>query len=181
MMKKIAPLIILLLIPMLVIAQVKKRENLKEAGIQQEKTYTFQAAQLTLEAALEIANRAQTTARALKKEVTVTVLDASGQTIVLLRGNGVGPHNTEAARRKAYTSLSTKKASLLLTREARANPDSQNLANLPELLLLAGGQPLWHMGVVIGSVGIAGGGSPENDDAIAKSAAIPEAGILTNQ
>jgi uncharacterized protein GlcG (DUF336 family) len=181
MMKKLAPLIILMLMPMLVIAQVNKRGNLKDAGIQQEKTYTFQAAQLTLEAAVEIANRAKASARALEKEVTVAVLDASGQTMVLLRGDGVGPHNTEAARRKAYTSLSTKKASLLLAREARANPDSQNLANLPELLLLAGGHPLWHKGVIIGSVGVAGGGSPENDDAIAKSAQIPEANILTKQ
>ncbi|WP_240047097.1 heme-binding protein [Hymenobacter nivis] len=36
----------------------------------------------------------------------------------------MGPHNTEAARRKAYTALSTKPATLLLGRSARANPDT---------------------------------------------------------
>jgi uncharacterized protein GlcG (DUF336 family) len=84
----------------------------------------------------------------------------------------VGPHNTEAARRKAYTALSTKTATLLLGRTARATPDTQNLNTLPELLLLGGGVPLWHHG----GVGVAGGGSPENDDLLGR-AALPEADI----
>ena len=98
---------------------------------------------------------------------------------MITRGEEVGPHNTEAARRKAYTALSTKTATLLLSRNVRNNPDTQNLATLPELLLLAGGYPLWRNGQVIGSIGIAGGGSPENDDFIAKSGALPSAQINT--
>jgi uncharacterized protein GlcG (DUF336 family) len=83
----------------------------------------------------------------------------------------VGPHNTEAARRKVYTALSTKTATLLLGRTARATPDTQNLNPLPELLL-GGGVPLWHHG----GVGVASGGSPENDDLLGR-AALPEADI----
>jgi uncharacterized protein GlcG (DUF336 family) len=99
---------------------------------------------------------------------------------MLTRGETVGSHNTEAAQRKAYTALSTRTPTLLLSRNARSNPDSQNLATIPELLLLSGGYPLWHNGKVIGSIGIAGGGSPENDDLIAKSGAIATAQITTH-
>lgn len=99
---------------------------------------------------------------------------------MIRRGAGVGLHNTEAARRKAYTALAAKTPSLLLMRNARSNPDAQNLNTLPELLLLSGEIPFWYHGNVIGSIGIAGGGSAENDDFIAKSVSVLEAGITTN-
>ncbi|MBU4538141.1 MAG: heme-binding protein [Weeksellaceae bacterium] len=134
---------------------------------------------LTLDAAMELATRSIKKADALEKKVTVAVLDASGEIILLMRGDGVGPHNTEAARRKAYTALSTKTPTLLLMRNAAANPDTQNLNTLPELLLLSGGTPVWYKGNVIGSIGIAGGGSAENDDLIAKAASVPDLGIHT--
>lgn len=139
--------------------------------------YLAPTAQLTLRAALEMAERVRAKAATLNKQVAVAVVDASGQTILLSRGDGVGPHNTEAARRKAYTALSTKTATLPLSRNARANADTQNLNTLPELLLLSGGVPLLHNGQVIGGVGVAGGGSPENDDLLGRAAALPEAGI----
>ncbi|WP_276496217.1 heme-binding protein [Pontibacter litorisediminis] len=173
-------LLLLLLIPMLTRAQTGKQENnpQKVCASQEQAAYTVKTHQLTLEAALELTNRARAAAQTLNKEVSVAILDASGQVIMLTRGNGVGPHNTEAARRKAYTSLSTKTPTLVLARNAQANADTQNLANLPELLLLGGGYPIWYKGQVIGGIGVAGGGGPENDDTIAKSAAMEDAAIL---
>ncbi|GAA4311462.1 heme-binding protein [Nibribacter koreensis] len=134
--------------------------------------------QLTQEAALQMHRRVMAKATSLQKEITFAVVDASGQTILLIKGDGVGPHNTEAARRKAFTALSTKTSTLTLGRNARANPDTQNLAHLPELLLLGGGVPVWYQGKVIGAVGVAGGGGPEQDDLLAKAAALPEAGLI---
>ncbi|WP_116542688.1 heme-binding protein [Pontibacter virosus] len=173
-------LLILLFLPLLSSAQTSKPESHTPAGshYQAQPTYTAETQQLTLEAALELTNRAQAAAKSLNKEVSVAVLDASGQIIILARGNGVGPHNTEAARRKAYTALSTKTPTLQLARNASANPDTQNLANLPELLLLGGGCPIWYKGQVIGGIGIAGGGGPENDHNIATAAAVQNAAIL---
>ncbi|WP_161888304.1 heme-binding protein [Pontibacter russatus] len=173
-------LLLLLFIPMLSLAQNSKQERKKQnAGNYQVQTaYIADSHQLTLEAALELTNRARAAAKSLKKEVSIAILDASGQVIMMSRGNGVGPHNTEAARRKAYTSLSIKTPTLLLARNAKANADTQNLAHLPELLLLGGGCPIWYNGQVIGGIGVAGGGGPENDDAIAKAAAIQAAAIL---
>ena len=136
---------------------------------------------LTLEAALEITKRVTQTASAMNKNISLAILDASGTTILLTRGDQVGPHNTEASRRKAFTALSTKTPTLLLMRNAAANPDTNNLNSLPELLLLSGGVPIWFNGNIIGSIGVSGGGSPENDDLIAKAAAIPELGIITTK
>ena len=132
-----------------------------------------------MEAALEISKRVTDAATALNKKVSIAILDASGTTILLLRGEGVGPHNTEAARRKAFTSLSTKTATLALMRNATTSTDAQNLNTLPELLLLSGGAPIYYKDNVVGSIGVAGGGSAENDDLLAKSAQITEIGITT--
>lgn len=139
--------------------------------------YVKTVSNLTLDAAFDINKRVTKTAALLDKKVSIAILDASGTIILITRPDGVGPHNTEAARRKAYTALSTKTATLTLLRNAEKNPDTKNLNTLPELLLLSGGIPIWHNGNIIGSIGVAGGGSPENDDSIAKSAAITELGI----
>ena len=139
--------------------------------------YVKTVSNLTLDAAFDINKRVTKTAALLDKKVSIAILDASGTIILITRADGVGPHNTEAARRKAYTALSTKTATLALLRNAEKNPDTKNLNTLPELLLLSGGIPIWHNRNIIGSIGVAGGGSPENDDSIAKSAAITELGI----
>ena len=126
--------------------------------------------QLTLKAAYALTEIARNKASSLGKQVSIAILDQSGVTMLISRGDLVGPHNTEAARRKAYTALSTKTATLVLAREAKKDHDSENLAYLPELLLLGGGVPLWYNNKIIGSIGVAGGGGAENDDLIANFA-----------
>jgi uncharacterized protein GlcG (DUF336 family) len=137
--------------------------------------------QLTLKAAYALAEAARAKATAMGKQVSIAILDRSGVSIFISRGDGVGPHNTEAARRKAYTALSTKTGTLTLARNAKANRDSENLAFLPELLLLGGGVPLWHENIIVGSIGVAGGGSAENDDLITRSAVLPIADITVKK
>lgn len=75
--------------------------------------------------------------------------------------------------------LYKKTSTLDLLRNADLSKDAKNLNTLPELLLLSGGTPIFYKGFVIGSIGVAGGGSPENDEAIAKSCSIAEYGITT--
>lgn len=144
-------------------------------------SYVTSIDNLTQKAAFELVKRVNLFASSLNKEVSVAILDAFGSIIVLTSGDSVGPHNTEAARRKAYTSLSTKTATLQLLRNAEQNSDTKNLNSLPELLLLSGGSPIYYKGNIIGSIGVSGGGGPENDDLIAKSAAITEIGITTTK
>lgn len=136
-------------------------------------------AQLNFDIALQLVQKVKAAAKAAGKEVSVAIVDVAGQTILLAKGDGVGPHNTEAARRKAFTSASTKTATLKLGRDAKTNPDTQNLANLPELLLLGGGSPLYYKDQLIGAVGVAGGDGAEADDSFSKAATLPELNITT--
>ena len=168
--------LVLLLLPTVFFGQNKNAPTKAPLSIN---NYIKSVDNLTLDAALELNKRVTEAADALNKKVTIAILDASGTTILITRGDNVGPHNTEAARRKAYTALSTKTATLLLLRNAASNPDSQNLNSLPELLLLSGGAPIYYKGNIVGSIGVAGGGSAENDDLLAKAAQILEMGITT--
>lgn len=167
-------LLLLLFVTATCFGQVNPGKKIQKSPVEK---YIKSIDNLTLEAAYELTKRANETATSLDKKVTITILDVSGNILMTTRGENVGPHNTEASRRKAFTALSTKTATLALLRNAKSNPDTQNLNTLPELLLLSGGAPVWYNGNVIGSIGIAGGGSAENDDLIAKSASISEIGI----
>ena len=128
--------------------------------------------QLTLKAANLLAESARAYAKTLNKEVAIAVVDAGGNILLINRDNSTGPHNADAARLKAYTSLSTKTATLILGRNAKSNPDTENLASVSGLLLLGGGVPVFNGDKVIGAIGIAGGGGPEGDDNIAKYAVL---------
>lgn len=86
------------------------------------------------------------------------------------RADNVGPHNTLAAQRKAYTALSTKTPTRMLAEGARNNPDAANLNTLDELLLLGGGVPLKVGNDVIGAIGVAGAGGADMDEACASKA-----------
>ncbi|SJN51092.1 hypothetical protein FM120_28905 [Sphingobacterium faecium PCAi_F2.5] len=63
---------------------------------------------------------------------------------------------------------------MILAKNAQANPATENLAHLPELLLLGGGVPLYYQGNVIGAIGVSGGGGLENDDLVARAAQLLE-------
>ena len=65
--------------------------------------YVVKSGELNQEGALELAKQANLEAQKINKKVSVAVLNSSGVTILLLKGDSVGPHNTEASRRKAYT------------------------------------------------------------------------------
>lgn len=133
--------------------------------------YVEKSADLNQMGALKLAEQAKLEAQKLDKNVSVAVLNSSGVTILLLKGDNVGPHNTEASRRKAYTSVSTKTPSFELMEKAALDATAKNLNTLPELLLLGGGVPVFKDGQLVGSLGVSGGGGGENDHNIAKKAA----------
>ena len=135
-----------------------------------------QVSDLSLAAAQKLSAAAMAACKAKGKSIVVTVLDRGGNTVSVQRADGVGPHNTEASRRKAYTALSTKTDTQLLASNARANLDAANLTTLPELLLLGGGLPLTAKGQIVGAIGVAGGGGAPQDRACAQAAlaAVPE-------
>lgn len=98
------------------------------------------------------------------------VVDRGGHLVALQRDDNVGPHNTLAAQRKAFTALSTKTATGLLAEWSRSNPDAANLNTVAELLLLGGGVPLKVGDQVIGAIGVAGAGGAQFDEGCAQQA-----------
>lgn len=104
------------------------------------------------------------------RTAVVAVVDRGGNLVALRRDDNVGPHNTLAAQRKAYTALSSKTPTRLFGERARHNPDAVNLNTFDELLLLGGGVPLRVGDEVIGAIGVAGAGGAETDEACATQA-----------
>ena len=125
---------------------------------------------ISLAAANNLAAAAIASCRSIGREAVVAVVDRGGNLVALQRGDDVGPHNTVAAQRKAFTALSTKTGTTVLAERAASDPASRNLATLPELLLLGGGMPLNVDGETIGAIGVAGAGGAVNDDRCALAA-----------
>lgn len=142
--------------------------------------YVASTGDLNQEGALALAIKANAEAKKMDKNISIAVLNGSGVTLLLLKGDQVGPHNTEASRRKAYTALSTKTASYILMQNAELSKDAKNLNTMPELLLLGGGIPIWKDGYLVGSIGVSGAGGGENDHNIAIKA-VENLGFKTNK
>lgn len=125
---------------------------------------------ITLAVANDLVNAALAACHAQGKTAVVAVVDRGGNLVAVQRDDTVGPHNTLAAHRKAYTALSTKTPTGLLAERARTTPEAENLNTLDELLLLGGGVPLQVEGEVIGAIGVAGAGGAEFDEGCARTA-----------
>lgn len=123
--------------------------------------------EVSLAMANDLLNAALAACHADGRTSVAAIVDRGGNLIALQRDDNVGPHNTLAAQRKAYTALSTKTPTRLLAERARSTPDAENLNTLNELLLLGGGVPLLFEGQVIGAIGVAGAGGATFDEGCA--------------
>ena len=129
-----------------------------------------QRADVSLSLANQLLDATLATCHAQGRTAVAAVVDRGGNLVALQRDDNVGPHNTLAAQRKAFTSLSTKTSSRQLSENARNNPEAENLNTLDELLLLGGGVPLKVEDQVIGAIGVAGAGGAEIDEGCALTA-----------
>ena len=107
---------------------------------------------------------------AQKRSAVVVVIDRGGHLLSLQRDDSVGPHNTDAARKKAFTALSTKTSSRIFAENARNNPESSNLSMIDSLLLIGGGVPVKIGNEVIGAIGVGGAGGSAIDEGCALQA-----------
>ena len=130
----------------------------------------LQQANMSLALANQLINATLKACHADNRSAVVTVVDRGGNLIAVQRDDQVGPHNTEAAQRKAFTALSTKTPTRLLAERARTTPDSQNLATLDSLLLIGGGVPVFSGKDIIGAIGVGGAGGAAQDESCALQA-----------
>ena len=130
----------------------------------------LQQPNVSLALANELIGAALAACHADGRAAVAVVVDRGGNLVAVQRGDSVGPHNTEAAVRKAFTALSTKSPTRQLATNARANPDSHNLNTVDSLLLIGGGVPLKVGQDVIGAIAVGGAGGASNDEACALQA-----------
>lgn len=132
---------------------------------------------VSLQLANQLTGAAIAACRGIGQSAVVAVVDRGGNLVALQRGDDVGPHNTLAAQRKAFTALSTKTRTSLLAERAAADPTARNLTSVPELLLLGGGIPVTVGRDTIGAIGVAGAGGSMNDERCATQAIAQVAGL----
>lgn len=117
---------------------------------------------LSFPMALTIAQGALEDCKAKGYPVSVVVVDRDGVTMVVLRGDGAGPHTVENARRKAYTALTFKATSEDFAKAMENNPVRRQQATLPGVIGIPGGVPVKVGNDTIAGVGLSG--SPGVDE-----------------
>ncbi|MEU7254654.1 heme-binding protein [Streptomyces rimosus] len=108
---------------------------------------------------------------------SVTVLDAGGHLLGFRRDDTAVLISGETSTRKAYTALQLDAPTADLVDAVRPDGLFHTLPTALDrpLLFIAGGVPLHRDGRLIGAIGV-GGGAPEQDDRIARTA-IEAAGL----
>jgi uncharacterized protein GlcG (DUF336 family) len=127
---------------------------------------------LSLDAAREAATAALEQCRKNGHSVTVTVLNRSGRTKVVLHDEGAGPHTIENSFRKAYTTISFRGVpSGDFGRNQAKNPPPHPALFLSNVTSAEGALPIKAGNEVVGSIGVSG--APGGD----KDAVCAQAGI----
>jgi glc operon protein GlcG len=124
---------------------------------------------LTGEMAQKMVNAAFLTAKNQQLMVSVTVVDASGQTLAVLRDHRAGVHTIRASYKKAYTANSQKRETAVIAKGIADGSIPADVRYLDEnMLMLDGGVPIYIDGVVVGGIGV-GGAHGSEDVRIAKA------------
>ncbi|MBN6056512.1 heme-binding protein [Nonomuraea sp. RK-328] len=131
---------------------------------------------LSAGAALEIAEAAMREAVKQKQRVTVVIVDRSGATRLVVKGDGAGPQTEESARRKAFTAVSFGRTTGELGKGLAGGHPS--IADIPGTLFLAGGVPVASGGAPVAGIGVGGAPSGDIDEAIAQAGLKAVAGRL---
>jgi uncharacterized protein GlcG (DUF336 family) len=122
---------------------------------------------LSLGLAKAIAEAALAECKSKGFNTTVTVVDRSGQILVLMRDEKGTPQQLEMARRKAYTARMFKMSTLDFQKRT-TDPVYAAQRDISDILALGGGVPIQIGTEVIGGVASSGSSQPQ-DDACARA------------
>jgi len=124
---------------------------------------------LDLQLAMRAALRAVEVCNEAGYQAGASVVDRFGVEQVTLRNNMGGAHVGEAARRKAWTAASFNQPTSELEHQTASGAEA-SLGTLQGIVRLGGGLPiLTGSGELLGGIGVAGGGSTENEVICAKA------------
>ena len=125
---------------------------------------------LTLELAQKAAGAALEKCMADNQRVSVAVVDRSGATKVLLKGDGSGPHTVGSSTGKAFTSASMGRDTQGLANFMKDHRELDGLRDMdPRMVILAGGLPIKIGGALVGGIGVGGAPSGTIDEDCARA------------
>jgi len=95
---------------------------------------------------------------------SAVVVDADGETIVAMHGDGAPIHTMENARRKAYTAMTFKQTTAEYAKKlADPNSVAHQQVTLPNVIAIPGGVPIKVGNDVIGGIGLSGSPGVDED------------------
>ena len=125
---------------------------------------------LPLELAQKAANSAMAKCLADGQNVSVAVVDRSGNTRVLLKSDQSGPHTVGSSTGKAFTSASMGRPTSGLANFLKDHRELDGLRDMDSrLVILAGGLPIKIGDALIGGIGVGGAPSGMIDEACAQA------------
>jgi len=145
------------------------RHNDRPAAVQTVRTLNVDAASKAAQAALDAAEKEG-------QRVTVVVVDRSGSTRIVLKGDGAGPQSEESARMKAFTAVSWNAPTSALAQ--RVTGPGATMRDIPGTLFLAGAVPVAIDGTPIVGIGVAGAPGGDLDEKYAAEGLKAIAGSL---
>lgn len=136
------------------------------AQVLMEKNISMQLAMAAFKGAVEECKKSNS------NDISVAVVDRSGQVALLARANDASPHNLELARRKAYTARTFRSTSMSWRDRTANNSPNSPQRQLADVIALGGGVPIMMGDEAIGAVGVSGAnGGQMGDEACAKGGA----------
>ena len=112
---------------------------------------------LSLDIAKTIAEGAIAACAAKGYATSAVVVDADGETLVAMHGDGASVHTMENARRKAYTAMTFKQTTAEYAKKlADPNSVAHQQVTLPNVIAIPGGVPIKAGNDVIGGIGVSG-------------------------
>ncbi len=131
--------------------------------------------QLPLAIAIEAATEAVAVCEKSGYRVTATVVDVSGLTKVVAKGDKAPPHTLDTSRGKAYAAVSlgpnfSETTTSAIVGRVSSSPAFGPLQHLPIVFLVAGGVVIKSGGDVIGAIGVGGAPGGDKDEVCAQAA-----------
>jgi uncharacterized protein GlcG (DUF336 family) len=132
--------------------------------------------ELTLDMAERAAKAALGKAKQLGTVMTASVVDESGRTVLIMRGDGAGFLSTETSRAKAMAAANFKKSTKELGEMVMKGSSFWSAAPAVlkgEVLPSIGAVPITRGGKIIGAIGCGGGtGEQDHECAVAGAEAV---------
>jgi uncharacterized protein GlcG (DUF336 family) len=128
----------------------------------EEASYTVKL--MTPETALRAAQAGLMECRKLGYQVTIVVVDRSGQTQVMLRDRFAGAHTIDSATNKAWTAASFKSNTSSIAENTQSGKESSGIRHVPKVLAIGGGMTVEAGGSLYGAVGVSGAPNGDADD-----------------